>query len=134
VLNKQQELTNQINASFGVRLLIDQSEKGVKESYTNSGWVLRNKGMRLISFCRGKPCMWLYHNASWVCWSCWFMTGPDGLFDHIPGGAEGDRSSSFKEDVRVIGKLTGYNFLSFSNLNNFLLGSQSRFVFDCSEL
>jgi len=39
-----------------------------------------------------------------------------------------------RKNVRVIGKLTGYNFLSFSNLNNFLLGSQSRFVFDCSEL
>jgi len=32
------------------------------------------KGMRLIFFSRGKACMWLYHNACRVCWSCWFMT------------------------------------------------------------
>jgi len=43
VLNKRQELTNQINASFGVRHSIDQSEKGLQENYSTSGWVHRNK-------------------------------------------------------------------------------------------
>jgi len=58
-LNKRQEFPNRMN---------------LKESYTKEGWVHRNKGTRLISFSRGKACMWPCHNACWVCRSCWFMT------------------------------------------------------------
>jgi len=37
-------------------------DKVIEESYTKEGRVHRNKGTRLISFSRGKACMWPCHN------------------------------------------------------------------------
>jgi len=81
VLNKRQEFPNRMMAS---RRVLRKK-------------VGRNKGTRLISFSRGKPCMWLCHNACWLGMSVVLVHDRVGL-----GRSTYDESDPWRKDPQPL--------------------------------